>query len=349
MNVAVVGATGVVGETILRVLEERRVPIGDLAPFASRARAGAVRFRGKALDVRATDDEALRGFEVVFFASGEDSSERYAPALLERGSFVIDNSSTFRMKPGVPLIVPEVNPEAALAEHRLFPVANCTAIVLCTALKPIADVAGLRSVRVATYQAASGAGRAGVDEFLADERALVLGEEEPEASIFPLHLARNVIPQIGSFDESGYSGEERKVAEETRKMLSLPELFVSATTVRVPVRTAHSEVVFLETERETSLEELAAAVGHAPGVVFHRDGIVTPRDVEGTDVVHVARLRAEPPVRPGRDDRDDRSDADDHVTRHFTFWCVGDQLRKGAATNAVQILELLLAKGFVGA
>ena len=223
--------------------------------------------------------------------------------------------------------------------------------MLCTALHPIRDVAGLASVRVATYQAASGAGRAGLDEFLSDERAVVLGEEEPAAQIFPQHLARNVIPQIGSFDASGYSGEERKVAEETRKMLSLPELFVSATTVRVPVRTAHSEVVFVETERETTVEELAAAFEDAPGLIFHRDGIVTPREVEGTDTIHVARLRAEPPVRPSAltpDGAQNDRGAAMSRTRNFTFWCVGDQLRKGAATNAVQILELLLSKGFVG-
>jgi aspartate-semialdehyde dehydrogenase len=353
LDIAVVGATGAVGETILRVLEERHVSIGRLAPFASKARAGAVRFRGETLDARATDPESLCGFDVVFFASGEDSSERYAPALVERGSFVIDNSSTFRMQAGVPLVIPEVNPEAVLAGHRLFPVANCTAIVLCTALRPIRDIAGLLSVRVATYQAASGAGRAGLDEFLSDERAVVLGEEEPVAQIFPRHLAHNVIPQIGSFDASGYSGEERKVAEETRKMLSLPELFVSATTVRVPVKTAHSEVVFVETERATTVEELTAAFDSAAGIVFHRDGIVTPRDVEGTDVVHVARLRAEPPARPMPlslvPPTEDRAVRHVNRTRNFTFWCVGDQLRKGAATNAVQILELLLEKGFVGA
>jgi aspartate-semialdehyde dehydrogenase len=344
LNVAVVGATGVVGETILRVLEERGVAIAELAPFGSRARSNAVRFRDAMLDVRAADAEALRGYDVVFFASGEDSSERYAPALVERGAFVIDNSSTFRMSEGVPLVIPEVNPESVLAGHRLFPVANCTAIVLCTALRPIRDAAGLRSVRVATYQAASGAGRAGLDELLSDERAVVLGQEEPQPAIFPQHLAHNVIPQIGSFDESGYSGEERKIAEETRKMLALPDLFVSATTVRVPVRTAHSEVVFLETERETTVDALTAALDAAAGISFHRDGIVTPREVEGTDVVHVARLRAEPPVRPARHAH---LEHDESVTRHFTFWCVGDQLRKGAATNAVQILELLLSKGFV--
>jgi aspartate-semialdehyde dehydrogenase len=200
------------------------------------------------------------------------------------------------------------------------------------ALAPIRDVAGLRVVRVATYQAASGAGRAGLDELLAGERALADGTDEPAATVFPRALARNVVPQVGSFDALGYTGEERKVAEETRKMLGLPDLRVVATTVRVPVRTAHSEAIFVETERDTSVEELAAGYAKGKGVVFHFDGIVTPRDVEGTDEVHVARLRAE----------------DGSSRRHFALWAVGDQLRKGAATNAVQILELLLEKGYVG-
>lgn len=330
MNVAIVGATGVVGETIVRVLEERDLPVATLSPFASRARSAAVRFRGTSLDVRAASDDALSESDVVFFASGEDASAQYAPALLERGRIVIDNSSTFRMRADVPLIVPDVNPGALRAEHRLFAVANCTAIVLCTALRPIRDVAGLRSVFVATYQAASGAGRPGLDELLAGERAVAAGAPEPAPSVFPRPLVRNVVPQVGAFDEAGWSGEERKVRDETRKMLDLPELDVSATAVRVPVRTAHSEAVFLETERATSIDRLAAAFETARGIVFHREGVVTPRDVEGTDDVHVARLRA----------------IDE---RRFALWCVGDQLRKGAATNAVQILELLLAKGYVSA
>jgi aspartate-semialdehyde dehydrogenase len=330
VNVAVVGATGAVGETILRVLEERNRPVGRLGPFASRARASAVRFRGSALDVCAASEEALRGFEVVFFAGGEDASERYAPALLERGCVVIDNSATFRMREDVPLLVPGVNGDALRAEHRLFPIANCTAIVLCTALRPIRDVAGLRSVRVATYQAASGAGRAGLEEFLADERAVVDGYTEPQPVVFQRPLARNVIPQVGAFDAAGWSSEERKVREETRKLLGLPDLLVSATAVRVPVCTAHSEAVFLETARAASRRELIAALDSAEGIVFHHDDIVTPRDVEGTDDVHVARLRS-----------------DDET--HFALWCVGDQLRKGAATNAVQILELLLEKGYIAA
>jgi aspartate-semialdehyde dehydrogenase len=328
MNVAVVGATGAVGETLLRVLEERDLPIGELRPFGSRAREAAVRFRGRDLDVGAASADSLCGFDVVFFAGGEDASEKYAPALVERGSVVIDNSATFRMRSDVPLIVPNVNPDALRQEHRLFPVANCTAIILCTALRPIVDAAGLMSVRVATYQAASGAGRLGLEEFLAGERALALGEREPEHRAFARPLARNVVPQIGAFDESGWSGEERKIRDESRKMLDLPELLVSATAVRVPVRTAHSAAVFLQTQHPTTVAELRAALESAPGIVFYRDGIVTPRDVEGTDSVHVARLRAEGP-------------------RNFALWCAGDQLRKGAATNAVEILELLLARGYL--
>ena len=302
MNVAVVGATGVVGETILRVLEERNVPIDRLGLFASRDRG----------NVRATTDEALAQYDAVFFASSEDASERYAPPLLDRGAIVIDNSSTFRMRTGVPLIVPEVNAHAMRSEHRLFPVGNCTAIILCVALAPVRNTAGLAAVRVATYQAVSGAGRAALEEFDRGEGATV----------------RNVVPQIGAFGAGAYTGEELKIAEETRKVLDLPGLPLYATAVRVPVRTAHSEAVFFETARDTSVLELAAAFKNAPGIVFHGEGIVTPREVEDTDLVHVARLRAE-----------------GGSARNFQMWIAGDQLRKGAATNGVQILELLIARG----
>lgn len=298
MRVAVVGATGVVGETILRVLEERGVPLDGVGRFASRTRG----------DVQETTPEALAQYDAVFFAGSEDASEKYAPPLLERGAVVIDNSSTFRLRDGVPLIVPEVNAHALRAEHRLFPVGNCTAIILCVALAPVRDAAGLTSVNVATYQAISGAGRAALEEF-----------DRLEGNV-----VRNVVPQIGTFGEGGYTGEELKVAAETRKILELPDLAIFATCVRVPVRTAHSEAVFFETRRQTSVEELASAFERAPGIVFHRDGIVTPRDVEGTDLVHVARLR--------------RCEG-----RLFQMWIAGDQLRKGAATNGVQILELLLS------
>lgn len=256
-------------------------------------------------------DEALRDYDVVFFASGEDASERFAPALRTRGAVVIDNSSTFRLRSDVPLVIPEINGDTISVNDRIFPVANCTAIILCIALAPVRDAAGLRSVRVATYQSLSGAGRSALDAFDKGEGNFV----------------RNVVPQIGAFDERGESGEERKVRDEVRKMLDLPDLQLDATCVRVPVRTAHSEAVFFETERATTIDELSAAFERTHSVVFHREGIVTPKDVEGTDDVHVARLRG--------------------ATREFQLWCVGDQLRKGAATNAVQILELLLAKGYL--
>jgi aspartate-semialdehyde dehydrogenase len=302
MNVAVVGATGAVGETIVQVLRERKVPVERLGLFASRARDG----------VQETSTEALEPFDTVFFAGSDETSSQFAPPILERGGVVIDNSSTYRMRSDVPLVVPEINAQAIQPQHRLFPVGNCTAIILCVALAPVRDAAGLRSVNVATYQAVSGAGRAPLEEFDAGKGPFV----------------GNVVPQIGEFDESGYSGEETKVRDETRKILDLPVLPLYATTVRVPVRTAHSEAVFFETERDTTVEELSRAFEGAPGVVFHPTGIVTPRDVEGTDEVHVARLRS------AGDDK-----------RHFQMWVVGDQLRKGAATNAVQILELLIARG----
>ena len=297
-----VGATGAVGETIVQVLRQRNVPVDNLGLFASRARDG----------VRQTSAEALQQFDTVFFAGSDEASEEFVPPILARGGVVIDNSSTFRMRPDVPLVVPEINAETIREEHRLFPVGNCTAIILCVALEPIRAVAGLTAVNVATYQAVSGAGRSALEEFDAGEGPFV----------------RDVVPQIGEFGEDGYSDEETKVREETRKILNLPELELYATTVRVPVRTAHSEAVFFETSLETSVDALAEALARAPGVVFHRSGIVTPRDVEGTDDVHVARLRS-----AGED------------KRHFQMWVVGDQLRKGAATNAVQILELLIARG----
>ncbi|MBC5809544.1 MAG: aspartate-semialdehyde dehydrogenase [Candidatus Eremiobacteraeota bacterium] len=323
MKIAIVGITGVVGETIVRVLDERKVPCDELGAFASRARTEPFVFRGREYPIRAASRDALvtGGYDVVFFASSDDASAELAQACVDAGARVIDNSATFRLTDGVPLVVPEVNPGAIGPGDRLFPVANCTAIVLVVAIAPIYRLAGLRSVRVATYQAVSGAGRAGLEALEGEE----LGRDVPTPFVAPIF--RNVVPQVGSLDENGDSGEEKKVAAETRKMLDAPELHVAATTVRVPVRRAHSEAIFLETARDTSVAEIAEALRNAPGVVFHEQGVVTPRDVEDDDRVHVARLRAEGDSK-----------------RHFQLWAVGDQLRKGAATNGVQILELLLER-----
>jgi aspartate-semialdehyde dehydrogenase len=329
VRLALVGATGAVGETLLRVLDERAIPITELGAFASRDR-GTVRFRGHDVPVRGATAEALGGYDVVLFASSDEASAELARGCADGGAIVIDNTATFRLQDGVPLVVPEINADALGEDDRILPVANCTAIVLTMALAPIARAAGLNAVNVATYQAASGAGRAGLNELLAGERALQLDEPEPEPRTFAAHLARNVIPQVGTPDSDGATSEEHKIAAETRKILGMPGLAVAAMAVRVPVRTAHSVAVFVETERPTSVAELARAFEAADGIVFHPHGIVTPRDVEGTDAVHVARLRVDPAL-PTR----------------VQAWAVGDQLRKGAATNGVQILELLLARNLV--
>lgn len=333
MKLGVIGATGLVGGMILKILDERSVPVGKLFAYASRDRTEGLPFRGESVPVYAATRERIiaDGPDAVFFASSDDASAELAEALAAEDIVVIDNSATFRLDPACPLIIPEVNPDALAPDKRIFPVANCTAIVLCVALKPVADAAGLRAVRVATYQAVSGAGRAGVETLEHEERDAFDGRTSSLSGTFAAPILRNVVPQVGSFDGRGDTGEEKKVVAETRKMLGLPNLYVAATTVRVPVYYAHSEAVFFETERDTSAAELGAAFAKADGVVYHPEGIVTPRDVEGTDLVHVARLRPE-------------SDS----PRHFQMWIVGDQVRKGAATNGVQILELLLERGMIG-
>ncbi|MBV9648292.1 MAG: aspartate-semialdehyde dehydrogenase [Candidatus Eremiobacteraeota bacterium] len=328
IELAIVGATGAVGETLLRVLAEREVPLAELHAFASRERAVPLSFRGRPVAVRAATKEALRGHDVVIFASDEQVSKAFVPACIECGATVIDNSPLYRLAVDVPLVVPEINGDLVQLGQHLFPVGNCTAIILTMALWPIARTAGLRSVRVASYQAVSGAGKPGLEELASAERALHDGTAEPDPHAFPARIARNVIPQIGSLDDAGDSTEERKVAAETRKILGLPELRVAVTTVRVPVKSAHSAAVFLETDEDVSVVALASALRASPGIAYHDRGIVTPRDVEGHDDVHVARLRAESGSK-----------------RFFQLWAVGDQLRKGAATTAVQILELLIARG----
>jgi aspartate-semialdehyde dehydrogenase len=324
VRVAVIGATGVVGETILRVLEERGVEVDALLAYASRERENAVTFKGASLPVAVATAERIIADKphVALFASSDDASAEMAHALADAGIVVIDNSSTFRLDPACPLVVPEVNPHAIHEHHTIFPVGNCTAIVLCVALAPIEEAVGLTSVRVATYQAVSGAGRAGLDALAHEEAGAA-----PDGT-FAAPILHNVVPQVGSFSGIGESGEEEKVAAETRKMLNRPDLHVAATCVRVPVRRAHSEAVFFSTETPTSIEELGNALAAAKGVVFYDRGIVTPLDVENTDLVHVARLRAE-----------------GESETNFQMWVVGDQLRKGAATNGVQILELLVAQG----
>jgi len=315
-TVAVVGATGLVGETVLRVLEERGFPVGELRALSSAKSAGSrVRFRGAQHAVLEASAEALRGCDFVFFAATGELSRTLAPAAAAAGAIVVDKSSTWRMDPAVPLVVPEIN-AAALRGHRgIVACPNCTTIGLVMALEPLRRAAGLAHVAVTTLQAASGAGREALDELAGKRTAL-----------FPRPLAGNVLPQCDAFQADGYTLEERKLSDETRKILALPALAVTMSCVRVPVAVGHSATVLVETERALEPEEALEALRAFPGV--HLDegtGYATPLEVAGRDEVFVGRVRRDP-THP----------------RRLWLWCVVDNIRKGAATNAVQIAEALL-------
>jgi aspartate-semialdehyde dehydrogenase len=332
-SVAVVGATGAVGEILLEVLAERRFPISRLRALASERSAGAtVRFRGEALPVEAVRPELFDGIDLVFFAATGSLSKELAPEAQRRGAVVIDKSSTWRMDAAVPLVVPEVNPDAVMKHRGIVACPNCTTIGFVMALEPLRRAAGLRSVVVTTLQAASGAGRDGTDELSRQMEALAHGHE-PEAKVFPAPLAGNVLPLCESFRDDGYSTEEMKLLLETRKILNLPDLEVSMTCVRVPVAVGHSATLLVETERPLAPAAARAALAGFPGVRVVDDPsnnvFPTPRDVAGRDEVLVGRIR--------RDLSSDR----------LWLWEVSDNLRKGAATNAVQTAELLLARGLL--
>lgn len=320
-TVAVVGATGLVGETVLRVFEERGFPVGELRALGSARSAGTrVVFRGKEHAVEEATAERLRGCDFVFFAATGELSRSMAPAAAEAGAVVIDKSSTWRMAAHVPLVVPEINPAALALLGRaggIVSCPNCTTIGLVMALEPLRRAAGLAHVTVTTLQAASGAGREGLDELRGQRSAL-----------FPRALAGNVIPQCERFQESGYTTEEQKLSDETRKILALPALPVTMTCVRVPVAVGHSAAVLVETERPLSPEEALDALRAFPGLrVGSANEYTTPLELAGRDDVHVGRVRRDP-THP----------------RRLWLWTVVDNIRKGAATNAVQIAEELLAK-----
>lgn len=325
-RVAIVGATGVVGETLARVLHERRFPMSSLRAFATQRSAGSVVRSGafeavvEAIDASAPDASLFDGVDIAFFAVGDAVSAAYGRRLAARDILVVDKSSAFRLEPDVPLVVPEVN-GASISAKRLVANPNCSTIPLAMALAPIDRAFGLAWASVSTYQSVSGAGRDAVDELAAQSRG-----EVPPVSVFPRRIAGNVIPEIGAFDAAGESGEESKVAAELRKIIARPDLPVSATTVRVPVEVGHSEAVAFGTERPATREQIREILANAPGVTFS-DGAsyATPLDVAGTDIVSVGRLRP------------DRAHAN-----AWLAWIVCDNLRKGAATNAVQIAETAL-------
>jgi aspartate-semialdehyde dehydrogenase len=333
-NVAVVGATGAVGGVMLRVLEERGFPVTELRPLASARSVGKeIEFLGRGRPVRELTTDAFEGIDIALFSAGGQRSRDFAPAAVEAGAVVIDNSSAFRMDERVPLVVPEVNEDAIQGHSGIIANPNCVAAPLVVALKPIADAVGLERVVVSSYQSVSGTGQAAIEELRAQTAGNLAGDE-PEPEVYPHPIAFNVLPHIDVFDESGYTGEERKVADETRKMLGMPDLRVSATCVRVPVFRSHSQAVHIETAEPISADRARELLMGAPGVVLvdQPEAAAYPlaRDAEDRDEVFVGRIRN-----------------DASHPRGLALWIVADNLRKGAATNAVQIAESLVTRGWL--
>jgi aspartate-semialdehyde dehydrogenase len=329
VNVAVVGVTGAVGQTTLRLLEERKFPVRSLRAFASERSAGkTVTFQGEEIRVEALTDASFTGVEIALFSAGSAQSKQWAPVAVKAGAVVVDKSSAFRMDPAVPLVVPEINGHAARAHRGIVACPNCTTIVTVMPLKPLHDAGRLRRVVATSYQAVSGAGVNGVAELRAQTLAWARGEE-PKPEFFQHRIAFNVIPHIDKFGEGGYTGEEWKLVHEARKILELPELRIAPTTVRVPVFTAHSIAVNAETEVPVTAAQAREAFAGFPGLRVWDDPAEgrypMPVLVEGQDDCFVGRIR------------EDLS----HPSA-LNFWVVGDQLRKGAALNGIQIAELLL-------
>lgn len=330
-NVAVVGATGAVGETLINILEERNFPVNELFPLASERSAGSkIQFRGKSVTVQNLADFDFSKVEIGLFSAGGSISEVYAPKAAAAGCIVIDNTSHFRYEPNVPLVVPEVNPEA-IAQYKncnIIANPNCSTIQMLVALKPIHDKVGITRINVATYQAVSGTGKEAIEELAAQTAALLNGRDV-ETKVYPRQIAFNVLPQIDVFMDNGYTKEEMKMSWETKKIMD-ESIEVNATCVRVPVFYGHSEAVHLETRSPISVEDVRELMRNAPGVVLMDErepgGYPTPvTDSAGKDAVAVGRIRK-----------------DISHPNGISLWIVGDNVRKGAATNSVQIAEVLI-------
>lgn len=333
-NVAVVGATGAVGSTMIRVLEDRGFPVTELRPLASARSAGTVvDYLGKPFEVQELTEDSFKGIQIALFSAGSQRSRDFAQAAVAAGAVVIDNSSAFRMDPDVPLVVPEVN-EGDLEGHRgIIANPNCVAAPLVVALGPIADAVGLERVIVSSYQSVSGTGHAAIEE-LRTQTAGFLAGDEPAPSVYPHPIAFNAIPHIDVLEDSGYTGEEVKVGNETRKILHLPGLAVSATCVRVPVIRSHSEAVHIETTEPITAARAREILMLAPGAVVvdepGSNAYPLARDAEGRDEVFIGRIRN-----------------DASHPRGLAMWIVADNLRKGAASNAVQVAESLVMRGWL--
>lgn len=333
MKIAIVGASGAVGQEFLRVLEERNFPVDELLLFGSARSAGTTcMFRGKEIAIRELKhNDDFEGVDIAFTSAGAGISKEFAETITKFGAVMIDNSSAFRMEEDIPLVVPEVNGDDALVRPRgIISNPNCTTIQMVVALKAIEDLSHIRKVHVSTYQAASGAGALAMEELKTQFKQLVNGEE-PTIEKFYYQLAYNLIPQVDVFMENGYTKEEMKMYHETRKIMH-SDIEVSATCVRVPVMRAHSEAVWVETERPVSVAEARDAFARAEGMVLRDDPAQRvypmPLDLAGKDPVYVGRIRTDLANPNG-----------------LTFWLVSDQIKKGAALNAVQIAEYLLNHG----
>ncbi len=331
-TVAVVGATGAVGAVLLRELERRRFPVGELRALASaRSRGAHVRFAERTLEVEEARPEAFAGVDFAFFAATGELSKSLAPVIAKQGGVAIDKSSTWRMEEGVPLVVPEINAATLEKQRGIVACPNCTTIGLVMALEPIRRAAGLRSVVVTTLQAVSGTGRPGIEELERQEGELARGDA-PTCKTYPRPIARNALPFCDRFSEAGYTIEEWKLLHETRKILDLPELELSMTCVRVPVPVGHSASVLVETERPLTAAAARQVLAAFPGVEVVDDAprelFPTARDAEGRDEVLVGRVRQ-----------------DIGFARRLWLWQVADNLRKGAATNAIQIAEEMIRRG----
>jgi aspartate-semialdehyde dehydrogenase len=335
-RVGVLGATGLVGTTILELLASRGFPVVELRLLASERSAGkTIEWNGQPLTVQAVSDEAIEGLDLVLSSAGGSVSAEWTPKLVAAGATVVDNTSYWRMKDDVPLVVAEVNPDALEGHKGIIANPNCSTMQMVVALKPLYDAAGIERLVISTYQAVSGTGKGAIDELRAQARAVVGGYDVPEPQIYPHQIAFNVLAQAGSFpDGDDHTDEERKLINETRKILGDAEIRVSATCIRVPVETGHSEAVNVETREPLDPDQARQLLAAAPGVTVVDDPAAgrypMAIDAAGKDDVFVGRIRRD----PGNG-------------RALDIWVVSDNLRKGAATNTVQLGELLVERGLL--
>ena len=328
-TVAVLGATGAVGQEMIKILEERNFPVGKLVPLASARSAGkTLKFKGEDVTIGLACDEAFEGVDIVLGAAENDIAQQFAPAIVKAGAVFVDNSSAFRMDPKVPLIVPEVNPEDVAWHNGIISNPNSSTIITIPAVNALNKLSPIRTMTASTYQAVSGAGAGGPVELMGEVEALSKGETY-EPKIFPYQIAYNLIPQIGGESYEGYTSEEMKMQNEGRKIMHLPELKVTCTCVRVPVVRSHSISVSCHFDRPVTVQEVRDTIAAAPGCRLVDDlqnkQYPMPLDTTDQDIVFVGRIR--------KDLTDENG---------ISLWCCGDQVRKGAATNAIQIAELLI-------